>query len=343
MKGSTAALVRRLEADSSAVKVVTELAQRACERDNEALDALSRYARDGRLIGVRDHVVAALADAATPDVGFLEAHFREWLQPTWSEGHQYWAQLGLINTIGSAAYPYLIGMVANESLATDTRAHAVKLLAQHSGQTFDAGRPSDPGRWRIEDLDVARLSIWASSGYPRGAGHVLPTTDQSLESPMTRLEKAASQLNRLLQKQRHNKLDPANPSNMLTQAPTSKMETIKSHFRLPSNYLEFLERFSPLNVIVESRRFINGLQLYGADDLISGQRGYSIHGVTNEPIQDWPSTMIVIGNDGGDPYTLDLSRAAEFDAPVCRAPHGSGTWKFRQVAPSFIEFIEQLK
>ena len=335
-------MVRRLEADAP-VKVVAELSQRAYERDSEALEALARYARDGRLVGMRDHVVATLAKAATPNASFLEANFREWLQPTSPEGHQYWAQLGLINTLGSAAYPYLIGVVSNEALATDTRAHAVKLLAQHSGQTFDAGRPSDPGHWRIEDIEVARLSNWASSGYPKGTGYVLPITDPSLESPVTRLEKAASHLNQLLHKERQQKLDPANPSNMLVQASTETMAAIRSYFKLPSNYLEFLERFSPLNVIVESRRFINGLQLYGAGDLIPGQLGYSINAMTNEAIQEWPSTMIVIGNDGGDPYTLDLSRTAPSDAPVSRAPHGSGGWRFRQVAPSFIEFIEQLK
>ncbi len=68
--------MRRLEADAP-VKVVAELSQRAYERDSEALEALARYARDGRLVGMRDYVVAALAKAATANASFLEANFRE--------------------------------------------------------------------------------------------------------------------------------------------------------------------------------------------------------------------------------------------------------------------------
>ena len=341
MKGSTAALLQRLEVQPNS-KVIEKLSRRACDGDIDALDALVRYSRDGKFIGLRDHLVWALADSATPNTAFLEANFREWLRPTWSEGHQYWAALGLINVLGSAAYPQLIAIASNESLATDTRAHAVKLLAQHSGQSFDAGRPSDPGNWRIDDIDISRLSSWASSGYPRGTGYVLPISDPSLNSPVTRLELAASHLDRLLQKQRQDRFDPANPSNLLIPASPEKLKAIQVQFTLPSNYLVFLERFSPLNVRVESRKFINDLQLYGVDDLVSGQLGYSINSVTNQQIEDWPTHMVVVANDGGDPYTLDLSRATESDAPICKAPHGSGSWKFKEVAPSFIVFLEKL-
>jgi hypothetical protein len=325
------------------VKVIGELAKRACERDVEALDALVRYARDGKLIGIRDYVVATLAHSATPNAAWLEANFREWLGPNSRKGQQFWAVLGLVNVLGSAAYPELIAIATNESLLTDIRAHAVKLLATHSGQTFDAGRPSDPGHWRIDDLDTSRLSDWASSGYPKGSGYVLPPSDPSLDSPVTRLELAASHLDRLLRKPRQDRFDPANPSNLLIQASTDKIDAIGHEFTLPDSYLEFLRRFSPLNVIIESRRFVNGLRLYGADDLISGQRGYSIDALTNLPIPGWPTSMVVVGDDGGDPYTLDLSRNSESDAPVCSALHGAGSWTFRTVAPSFVGFIEQLK
>jgi hypothetical protein len=295
------------------------------------------------LIGIRDSVVSTLAESATPSAAWLEANFREWLEPNSRKGQQYWAVLGLVNVLGSAAYPELMAIASNESLSTAIRAHAVKLLATRSGQTFDAGRPSDPGHWRIHDLDISRLSDWASSGYPKGPGYVLPPRDPSLDSPVTRLELAVSYLDRLLRQQRHEKFDPANPSNLLVQTPTDKVDAIGHQLRLPANYLEFLRRFSPLNVVVESRRFVNGLRLYGADDLISGQRGYSIDALTNLPIDGWPISMVVVGDDGGDPYTLDLSRTSESDARICSARHGAGSWTFRVVAPSFIGFIEQLK
>jgi hypothetical protein len=95
--------------------------------------------------------------------------------------------------------------------------------------------------------------------------------------------------------------------------------------------------------VLEGRKFVDGLQLYGVDDLASGQHGYAFNPVTNLPIEDWPTEMIVVGNDGGDPYVLDLSRASGSDAPVCSAEHGRGSWRFREVAPSFVAFIEQLK
>jgi hypothetical protein len=325
------------------MKVIGELAQRACERDAEALEALVRYAKDGKFLGVRDSVVSTLAHAATPNAAWLEANFREWLEPNSSEGQQYWAVLGLVNVLGSTAYPELIAIASNESLPTDIRAHAVKLLATYSGQTFDAGRPSDPGHWRIDDLDISRLSDWASSGYPKGAGYVVPPSDPSLDSPVTRLELAASHLDRLLRQQRKVRFDPANPSNLLVQVTTDKIDAIEHQFVLPGNYSEFLRRFSPLNVVVESRRFVNGLRLYGADDLVSGQRGYSIDALTNLPIPGWPTSMVVVGDDGGDPYTLDLSHTSESDAPICSARHGAGSWTFRVVAPSFVGFVEQLK
>jgi hypothetical protein len=341
MKGSTVALVRRLEAQAP-MNVVRELSQRACERDVEALDALARYALDGRLIGIRDSVVASLAELASPNAPFLEGNFREWLQPTSRKGQQYWAVLGLINVLGSAVYPEFIAIASNESLPTDVRAHAVKLLAAHSSQTFDAAKPTDPGHWQVEDIDSSRLNIWASSGYPRGTGHVVPISDPALLSPVTTLELAASHLDRLLQKQRQERFDPANPSNLLVQAAPDIIGAIEKHFRLPANYLEFLGRFSPLNVVLEGRRF-SGLQLYGATDLVSGQLGYSTDALTNQPVADWPGSMIVVGNDGGDPYTLDLSRASVADAPICSAPHGSGSWKFKDVAPSFVDFLERLR
>lgn len=64
------------------------------------------------------------------------------------------------------------------------------------------------------------------------------------------------------------------PSNWLAVANADDIEEIKSRWKLPSVYLDFLTRFSPVRVTLESKRFWNGgLQLFGAAELIEAQAG----------------------------------------------------------------------
>lgn len=110
---------------------------------------------------------------------------------------------------------------------------------------------------------------------------------------------------------------------------------------LPSTYVDFLQRWSPRQVEVRSARFPNGLRLYGAAELVAGQAGFSVDGVTGEALP-WSATRVVVAQHGGDPYVLDLARERGGDCPVLVARHGAGRWRFRRAHSGFVEFLESL-
>src|SRR5260370_9601633 len=91
-------------------------------------------------------------------------------------------------------------------------------------------------------------------------------------------------------------------------------------------YSEFLRNFSPLRVNVVSRRHYQGLDLYGASELLSAQSGYSLDALTGERIGGWPLEYLVIANHAGDPFVLDLSQPGTVDAPVLTAGHDHPPW-----------------
>lgn len=163
-----------------------------------------------------------------------------------------------------------------------------------------------------------------------------------LISPETRFEGLVARLDRKLAKKREDNQDLAEPTNWLTPASRHDLEQITERWRLPVVYLDFVTRFSPLRVIIESDIFEQTFLLFGAADLIEGQDGYSESSALKRCLEEWPPYLVVIGSDAGDPYVLDLSRSNGEDAPVLTAWHGTGSWDFQPVADSFMEFIELL-
>ncbi len=204
------------------------------------------------------------------------------------------------------------------------------------------GLPADPGFWKETDLRLSALHAWADAGYPDGAGYSAPHCHPSLKNPETEFEKIVSRLEKKLAKQRRKNRDFANPTDWLTIAEADDLAQIKARWNLPSTYVDFLTRFSPINVIVESRKFYNPFQLFGAGELIAAQDGYSFNPIEQRPIEDWPAHLVLIASHGGDPYVLDLSKSDGADAPVDTAEHGSGEWSFSRVADSFGAFLESL-
>lgn len=202
--------------------------------------------------------------------------------------------------------------------------------------------PSDPGYWKETDLRLSELRAWAKGGYRTGKGYSKPRRHPSLNKPKTTFEKIVSRLDKKLAKKRDEHQDMADPTEWLALAAPGDIRRIKARWDLPSNYLDFLKRFSPIKVTITSRRFYNHFQLFGAGELIEAQDGYSFNPMQQKPIEDWPSHLIVVANHGGDPYVLDLSQSDSKDAPVYTAEHGVGTWKFRRVTKSFRDFLETL-
>lgn len=109
---------------------------------------------------------------------------------------------------------------------------------------------------------------------------------------------------------------------------------IKKTWNLPKKYLNFLID-NEKGKYIEDHELITGLHIYGASELLEGQKGYSFNPVTNEIINSWTKNYIVIGDDGGNPYVLDLSKSNGNDAPVLYAIRGLGSWDFKMFKHSF--------
>ena len=93
--------------------------------------------------------------------------------------------------------------------------------------------------------------------------------------------------------------------------------------------------------MISLKRQVEDLQLFGAAELEEAQHGYSFNPIKNEVIAIWPKQYVVIAEMAGDPFVLDLSAAKKGDAPVLTAKHGQGSWKFRKVADTFLEFLQK--
>ncbi|MBA3237559.1 MAG: SMI1/KNR4 family protein [Parachlamydiaceae bacterium] len=191
--------------------------------------------------------------------------------------------------------------------------------------------PTDPGHWKENDLPLKELLQWEKEGYPEGKGYVEPEVNPSLSNPTSPLEVACANLEKFLAKARSDSFDPANPTNILFKGDRNEIDKIIEKWKLPSIYLDFLTRFSPLNVDIYSSNFVIFLHLYGTSDLLKERRRFL------EPI---PSEYIIIGADGHDVYVMDLTKSDGFDAPILY--RGEGEDNFVKYTDSFVKFLGKL-
>ncbi len=322
-----------------ACDAINALIKRAKKGHHEAKSILAEYVGTGRVPWMRTHACFGLATTIAPtDVDFAEV-FERGLS---DELTRYWSILGFITIQGRGAYQALTTIAADETLPMEHRAYAVKRLAAFSKRPFDRQLPPDPSKWVASDLRLGELAAWAQAGYPDGEGYPTPKRHPALDQPVSDLEMIVSRLDKKLAKRRREHQDATAPTDWLAIADPKDIEEIKARWALPSLYLDFLTRFSPVHVLLEIRRFDNELELFGAGELIEGQAGYAFNPVVQEPIEDWPTSFLVIATCGGDPFVLDLSRSSGEDAPVLTARHGTGRWGFHDAAGSFAEFLESM-
>ena len=217
----------------------------------------------------------------------------------------------------------------------ENKGNAIIALAEHSGQPFNDNLPSDPAYWQT--LPMEKVLEWQAQGYPRKQGH--SEFAFLITNPQTDLEKAMAKIEQVLAKERdfwkvnsyqHNKT-------ILQVSEKQVIDKIKERWELPTLYLTFLERFSPAN-----DAFLKDINLYGANTLITNQCGYAFSSPDDELFPDWKAHWLVIADKDADPYILDLSKSDGNDAPIYKAPHGAGQWKWRKVAGSFLVFLEKL-
>lgn len=322
-----------------ACRAINRLAKQADRGDDRAKQALAAYLAEGRIDHMRGHACYVLASSAKePNVEFAALFFRGLSDAKL----RYWSILGYMNAAGKAAYPKLIELAEDENLPLPERAHAIKCLASFSKQRFDRKLPADPAYWKESDLRLSELRGWVDAGFPDGGGYEPPMRHPALDRPTTTFERIVSRLDKVLAKKRHEMQDLAELRNWLAVASSDDLQQITARWTLPSTYLDFLTRFSPIRATLESDEFYNHFQIFGAGELIEAQDGYSFDPVKRQPLGDWPADLVIIASHGGDPFVLDLSQSDGDDAPVETAQHGLGVWNFARVADSFADFLKQL-
>ncbi|GGG72566.1 hypothetical protein GCM10010918_30510 [Paenibacillus radicis (ex Gao et al. 2016)] len=125
------------------------------------------------------------------------------------------------------------------------------------------------------------------------------------------------------------------PAYLKAEAEEQAIRSVAVNWRLPDDYLYFLNRYVPESVAWSTDEYIN-LTIYSAKDLLKGQWGYNYNPVTEEDISDWPSSYLVIASDEGNPYCIDLYRG---DTVIYTAEHGTGSWNFSIAYDNLIAFL----
>lgn len=116
------------------------------------------------------------------------------------------------------------------------------------------------------------------------------------------------------------------------------MENIKAKWHLPEKYLKFLEENAD-NRYFETEEY-DEIEIYGANDFICGQYGYSYNPQLKQDIEEWNPNYVVVGNSSCDPFCIDISMK---QSPVYFAYHGAGCWDFAEVFSSFEEMLQMLE
>jgi SMI1 / KNR4 family (SUKH-1) len=305
----------------------------------DVLQILTEYSKNGKILHWRNFILPDIVKLVNEEEDKY-TNFFEWCV-TLPE-LIYWGIDGLLKTKGKKAFVTLIDLAKNENLKVSIRAKSIKSISLYSKQLFDRNLPKDPGYWELEDLRIGEVERWQKNGYQEGQGYSKPETHVSLENPKTEFEKIVSKLNKKLEAKRSKSQDLSNPTNWLIIAKEKDILRIEKKWRLPKNYLLFLRNYSPLNVFIDSKKYFQGLHLYGAPDLIKRQDGYSFNSITNKTIDDWPKNLVVIADAGADPYCIDINKIKNNDAPIYTSIHGEGEWDFKLYANSFQTFLKEI-
>jgi hypothetical protein len=339
---TASSVIRKLAKETDGVKahrLFSNLKKHLTEEREAVLEAFLSYAESGKLPHCRTSAASTLCDIVTPSDRQYATRISRLLD---TPETMYWAIDAFLTVAGKRGYGKIVEIAMNPELDTEDRAKAVRAVGTHSGQSFVVGLPSDPGDWTIKQLPIQELRAWKRDGYKRGPGFGLPKRHADLDAPKSELDFAANALDSKLAILRNAAQDPVNPSNWLTPARTSDLNPALELWKLPKIYIDFHRKYSPLNVLIERRGFSEGLRLYGASELISRQDGYAIRATPTRPIKNWPKDYVVIADMAADPFVLDISKTTGNDAPILKARHGEGAWKFRVVHKTFLAFLGHL-
>jgi hypothetical protein len=106
---------------------------------------------------------------------------------------------------------------------------------------------------------------------------------------------------------------------------------------LSQDMVEYLTTAVPLDDVI-MRTDGNPLRLWGIGGLGRHQDGYSYNPMLQEDIDDWDRNLMVVADEGADPYVVPLSGSQDHPPRVSMAPHGAGEWRFGPVCslPAFL-------
>lgn len=250
----------------------------------------------------------------------------------------YYAIEGYCKIMQKDSYEYLVSVLLSKKLDMECNALIVCQLSSLSNNPFDMNTPYDKPEWNEKHLKIDEISAWRDAGYPEGNGYEEPKIHICLLKPSTPEEKVYSRLDTKLKKKREKNTDKAHPSAWLTKAEDTDMKLIKEKWNLPNNYLDFLIKASPLNVTIKLKGY--GLvRLFGADNLIEGQYGYSYNPVEGKDIEEWPKNYIVIGSCNANPFCIDITQE---NSPIYYAQIEMGKWDFDVSHNTLLDFLKSL-
>lgn len=326
-------------ADGKAVcNAINTLGKKITENNrSQVIEALIHYAQAGAVQHMQSHATATVVNL----VQEKETEYAEFFQNCMESGDKskcYWGILGYCKVKQKEAYEYLLKYIFSKQMALEHKALIIKQISKLSQNTFDQNKPYECEQWKEEDIEYEAIRSWVENGYPDGSGYEEPIRHVCLEQPESPAEKLYARLDKKLLKKREKKQDLAHPSNWLIKAEQTELEKISKKWSLPKGYVDFLEKASPCNADFKMKGY-GTVQVYGAYNLIKGQAGYSYNPVTNQEIQDWNSNYVVIANQFGNPFCIDITQK---DSPVYFAYHGMGVWEFSEEFKTFHDFLKSL-
>lgn len=314
--------------------------KKKCTEDNRdsILLALMQYAVSGNVLHMRQFAVSTLVDLVKPNESEYSIFFKKCIE-SGDESKQYWGIKGYCKVTQKKSYEYIVKYIFSKETILEHKALIIKEISKLSNNPFDQGKPYECNEWKEEDIEYNAIQAWCENGFPDGKGYKEPPRHTCLDNPASPEEKLYSRLDKKLLKKREKKQDLANPSNWLVTASQEDMLNIKKRWTLPTEYMDFLEKASPLNAAFSIKGY-GRVEVYGAHNLIAGQNGYSYNPSENKKIKDWNTNYVVVANRFGDPFCIDISIQ---NSPVYFAFHGLDKWEFTKEFESILDFLKSLK
>ena len=302
------------------------------------IEAIINYTKQTQLSHLRPFFICGINDIVKEDENQYEEYYKSIIERG-DCSESYFAIKGYAKVMQKSSYAFLADTLLSRKLDMECEALIVQEISKLSNQPFDEGSPYEWIEWKEKNLRLAEIEKWKNEGFPDGEGYKDPIVHKCLLEPISSQERLYVELDNKLKQRREKNKDKGHPAFWLIQADADDIERIKEILNPPSNYMDFLEKASPLNVEMKLKDY--GLVLlYGAKDLIDGQTGYSFISEDGNKSDDWPENYIVIATCDSDPFCIDASKD---NSPVYYSMHGMGEWDFDEAFDSFADFLKALK